>query len=293
MHLYTLIDGQLRPVPFVGPVKQFYAALPLGVYTSFVTFERVKFLDLAAHLDRLQASLAEMSWSYPLDQPLLLRTIDYLCRVVEPEAPNLRFRLDVLAARPEPRMVTGEDGQEIAIGRVLFAVSLFHGWPEDHYREGVRVATVPALHREKPRAKTAGFVMAREAATQHIADAYEYLLLDEQGLMLECSSSNFYAVYKDAIWTAGADILEGVTRRIVLEIIQQIHWPLNLEPLALRDVPALAEAFLSSSSRGIMPIVRIDEQLVGSGRPGPWTRKLMIAYQEYVAGVIRPAWPLE
>lgn len=291
MHLFTLINEESRPVPYSGPVAHLYTALPLGVYTGFVTFERVKFLHLAAHLDRLEASIAEMSWHFSLNRPVLRRTIDQLCHSVHPEAPNLRFRLDVLAARPKSPIIAGELVGEI--GRVILAVSPFPGWPAKHYREGVAVATVPALYRENPRAKTADFVLAREAATRDIPAAYEYLLLDEQELMLECSSSNFYAVRDGVIQTAGEGVLEGVTRRIVLDFIRQANLPLHLKAPALADVPLLEEAFLSSSSRGIMPVVRIDEQPVDDSRPGPVTRRLMVAYKEYVAEAIRPAWPMD
>ena len=75
--------------------------------------------------------------------------------------------------------------------------------------------------------------------------------------------------------------LAGITRSIVLQLAPDIL-PLRLSPVQLDDLPQLEEAFLSSSSRGLLPIVQIDEQTIGEGRPGHYTQVISRAYQRYV-----------
>jgi len=118
-------------------------------------------------------------------------------------------------------------------------------------------------------------------------------MLDEDGYILEGTTSNFYAVRDGVLWTAGQGVLEGVARRLVLEVIANLELPLRLDPVHINNISELDEAALSSSSRAIIPIIQIDGQGIGSGRPGPITRRLLRAYQEVVAQVIRPAYQEE
>jgi branched-subunit amino acid aminotransferase/4-amino-4-deoxychorismate lyase len=84
-------------------------------------------------------------------------------------------------------------------------------------------------------------------------------------------------------------VLEGITRRIVLSLATELAIPVRLEAPLLADVPRLDEAFLSSASRGVLPVVVIDGQPVGSGRPGALAGRLIAAYRAYVARSIAPA----
>jgi branched-chain amino acid aminotransferase len=65
--------------------------------------------------------------------------------------------------------------------------------------------------------------------------------------------------------------------------------PVKLETVNINDISSLEEAAISSSSRGLVPIVRIDERVVGNGRPGPITQRVLKSYNMYVAKNIRPA----
>lgn len=254
--------------------------LPLGVYTSLRTFEHFKFLHLAEHLQRLERSMALLGWSYALDKGALRRALHDVCRAYgHAEA---RVRIDVLA-QTTPRLDSGS--------RLLLTLAPFEPPPEDVYRQGVTVALAPQLQREQPEAKKADFVRARRQAA--VNEAYEILLLDADGRLLEGSSSNFYGVRDGAVYTAEKGVLEGITRGIVLQLVREEGLPLHLQAVRLEETARLGEALLSSSSRGLVPVRQIGEQVVGDGRPGPLTRRLMVAYEQYVAQAIRPAVPMD
>jgi branched-chain amino acid aminotransferase len=251
--------------------------LPFGVYTAMRTFAHNQFLELRAHLDRLEQSMVLLDWAYRLDRARLRQALHTVCTAYPGD--DTRVRIDVLA---QPATAQGSSSRE------LITLAPFTPMPARLYEEGVRVALAPALHRANPLVKHAEFVLARRDYPLGQPDAYEYLLLEDEQ-MLEGSSSNFYGVRDGTLWTAGDGVLAGIARRIVLRLASELAIPVRLEPIALRAVPQLDEAFLTSASRGVLPVVAIEEQPVGTGAPGAVTRRLMAAYEKYVAGAIQPA----
>ena len=273
-------DGPVR-LSAADPLRSIYDlpdTLPYGVYTVFRTFEHHKFLSLADHLDRIELSIELLEWLYRPDRQAIRRALHEVCTAYP--LPNARVRLDVLAA---PAEQLGTESRE------LITLSPFEPVPDACYRDGVHVGVARRLQRPQPRAKTADFVLIRRNYPVGRPDAFEHLLLSEDGRILEGSGSNFYAIRGGVLWTAGDGVLEGITRKIVLRLAPLLEIPVRLEAVALSDVPRLDEAFMSGSSRGLIPIVSIDGETVGDGRPGPVTRRLMAAYDAYVAQTIRPA----
>lgn len=284
-----MTDVQLFAVTSDGPQRAYLPQppssihdlppdLPYGVYTVFRTFEHNKFLGLADHLARIEQSAALLGWEYRLDKERLRLALHRVCSAYE--QPEARVRIDVLAAAA-PQL-----GIE---SRVLITLAPFTPVPAACYEEGVRLSLAPRLRRSEPRAKQADFVLARRDYPRQQPDAFDYLLLDENGHVLEASTSNFYAVRQGTVWTADDGVLEGITRKIVLRLIADLAIPLRLEAVPLQKIGAYDEAFLSSSSRGLVPVVAVAGQELGAGRPGPLTRRLMRAYERYVAREIRPA----
>jgi branched-subunit amino acid aminotransferase/4-amino-4-deoxychorismate lyase len=160
--------------------------------------------------------------------------------------------------------------------------------PDELYQQGVAVGYATGLHRDNPLVKTADFAEARKRAAQ-VDRAYEQLLTNDQGEILEATSANFYAVRAGVFYTAGEGVLEGVTRRIVLDLVQAAAIPLTMQAIPITTVATLDEAMISSSSRGILPVVRIGEQVISNGQPGPITQQLIAAYNAYVEAHLQTA----
>jgi len=271
------------PVPAgAGHIHDLFDTLPTGLYTAFATIDHNRFLLLDDHLDRLENSLILMGWDYQLDRTALRRALHKV--VSDYPLPNSRVRLDVLS-RPEPHFNTDS--------RLLIALSPFDPIPESLYRDGVAVGTTRGLSRSQPLVKKAAFVLQRRECLEADSNIYECLLLDQEGYILEGTSSNFYAVQDGLLWTAGQGVLEGVARRLVLKVAADLGLRLRLDPIHVDNLSDLDEAALSSSSRAIIPIIQIDGQTIGPGRPGPMTRRLLRAYREVVAQVVRPAYEEE
>lgn len=263
----------------VHNLNELYAELDLGVYSALRTFEHDKFLALGEHLARTARSMRVLGWAYVLDEERLRRALDEAVRAYP--AAEARVRFDVLA---RPATALGTESRE------LIALTPFTPEPAAYYVEGVGVHYVPGLVRGRPRAKTAEFAARRNRMLPgRDQDHYEYLLLDEEQNILEGSLTNFWGVRDGAVWTAGEGVLEGITRGILLDLIPGLGLALRQTAVNQAEVPLLDEAFLSGSSRAVMPVVAIAGKPVGDGRPGPVTRQILRAYQAYVAAHVRRA----
>jgi branched-chain amino acid aminotransferase len=275
-----MADGPQR-LAVAGDVTNVHAlfeSLPVGVYTSLRTFRHNQFLLLADHLDRLQQSMALLGWEYHLDRPRLRRALHQVCSAYP--AADARVRIDILA-----RAVETPGGP----AREMIGLYPFKPIPDALYESGVQVAIAEKLARANPRAKQAQFAQERRPFLASHPEAYECLLLDQKGFILEGTTSNFYALKDGTLWTAGEGVLEGIARRIVLKVAREAGIPVRLQAVHIDEVERLDECALSSSSRAIIPIVEIDGRTVADGRPGPITRRLLAAYNAYVDRVLAPA----
>jgi branched-chain amino acid aminotransferase len=110
----------------------------------------------------------------------------------------------------------------------------------------------------------------------------EALMCNYRGELSECAQSNFFIVRDGAALTprSEAGLLEGVTRAFLFEVGREIGIDVRAETLYPKDLDSIDEAFITSTTRELSPVVRIDDRVVGSGQPGPVTLKLLTAYQQ-------------
>jgi branched-subunit amino acid aminotransferase/4-amino-4-deoxychorismate lyase len=282
LQLYAVTDGGARELEVPEMVSGFvelYTGLPLGTYSALRTFEHNKFLALSQHIARTILSMELLDMRYHLDEQRLRRALHQVVTAFPAE--NARVRFDVLA---EPATLLGTDSRE------LIAVMPFTPIPASFYDEGIGAKYAPKLQREMARAKTAEYAQQRSyLAPGKVQDHYEFLIVDEKGHILEGTTSNFWAVRDGVLRTAGEGMLEGVTRKIILSLLPQLGIAVRFEAVQQEEVPELDEAAISGSSRAVMPVVCIGGERVGDGRPGPLFRRILHAYQAYVAGAIRTA----
>jgi len=158
-------------------------------------------------------------------------------------------------------------------------VEPFVALPRALYDKGADCVTV-RLRRANPRAKDTRFgATARAAYADLPPDVEEALMLDETGAILEGLSSNFFAVKNGRLRTEEKRVLAGVTRQVVLEVAARVL-PVDRTAVALDH--ELNECFITSVSREVLPVVRIDGRPVGEGRPGPVTREIAREFEALV-----------
>jgi branched-chain amino acid aminotransferase len=240
--------------------------LPAGFYTTFRTLAAgTKVLNLRSHLDRLYKPAEAQGIRPAVSREELRRT---LAELVKQNAPGeTRVRL-VISASDSP-------------GAVYAILEPFQPLAADIYQNGVHVICLP-LERKTPRLKSTTFIERSQPARQLVhGDTFEVLLV-RGGRILEGMTSNFFYIKDGKLGTAREGILLGVTRRTVLRVARGSGISIVYRPLKREQVPDLEEAFITSSSRGIVPIIQIDDMTVGEGRPGPITKRLSGLYTEYV-----------
>jgi len=248
--------------------------LPAGTYTTFRTYQGDRFLRLNCHLSRLENSNRLLGHPIPVAQEPIRRALAEILRLTR--FPESRFRVTVsLTSNGEP-------------GDVYICVEPFISWPERLYQEGVRCVT-RFLPRREPRAKSTDFIAPSRRVRRALQPGiHEVLIVDEIGRILEGISSNFFAVMKGVLYTAEEGVLEGVTRSLILEIAREML-PIQLEPVTREQIEVLSEAFITSSSREVVPVVEIDGIPVGKGVPGPLARELLWRYRRRVWEELEPA----
>ncbi len=112
------------------------------------------------------------------------------------------------------------------------------------------------------------------------AGADEALMLDTNGAVATCNSTNFFIVRHGEVWTStGLHCLNGVTRRIVLELCAVEGIAARERDFSLTDVYAADEAFVTGTFGGLTPVLAVDGRTIGAGAPGPLTARLTSAYR--------------
>lgn len=239
--------------------------LPEGFYTTFRTFDRkARVLGLRRHLKRL----------YP---------------------PGFRAAVPELTLRQALRTVLARFPEAEARVRVLMTEQACYllleplpTWSPEIYTQGVAVITAP-LRRPRPWEKRSAFIAETTQLRERLAREGKFeIILAACGHLREGMTSNFFWVREGILFTARGGILPGVTRWAVLQVARRLGIPRKYRMLPWTEIPTIHEAFLTSSSRGVVPIVNIDGLPVGDGRPGPITRRLMEAYAAYVDRAAEP-----
>jgi branched-chain amino acid aminotransferase len=188
----------------------------------------------------------------------------------------------------------GEIGLDPAFAdapRLIVIVRPAKSPPPEAYRDGVEVAIVgrtrfaPAMPTSTvdPQVKSGNYLGSILAiADARSRGAYEAILCDNVGRITEGSSSNFFIVAGRRVTTppVSVGLLEGITRKKVMELLRENGVGLAEQPLWPIDLVRADEAFLTSSVRGVVPITRVDGQPLGDGRVGPVTARVLALYEK-------------
>ena len=116
------------------------------------------------------------------------------------------------------------------------------------------------------------------------AGADEALMLDPTGAVATCNATNFFVVRRGEVWTStGHYSLNGITRRMIIELCRISDIPVSERPFSLTDVYGADEAFVTGTFGGITPVVEVDGRRIGTGERGELTTRLTNLYAQAVA----------
>ncbi|HEY1068679.1 MAG TPA: branched-chain-amino-acid transaminase [Pirellulales bacterium] len=155
-------------------------------------------------------------------------------------------------------------------------------YPEKFYKEGLEIVTASTVRNHSaalsPRIKSLNYlnnILAKIEAMQ--AGTVEALMLNTRGEVAECTGDNIFIVSRKKLITPPIDagILDGVTRRAVMEIAEQAGIEVREQTMVRHDVYIADEVFLTGTAAEVIPVVKIDSRVIGDGRPGPITLDLI------------------
>jgi D-alanine transaminase len=250
-----------------------------GVY-EVIAVERGRLVDEGLHLKRLERSLAELDITKPMPEAAL--------RTVMREVLRRNRVQDGIIYIQMTRGVAPRDHAFPKDARTQVVMTARRAKPANPKTvdEGARVITVPDLRWARCDIKSIALlpnILGKQQARE--AGAYEAWQVDGDGNVTEGTSTNAWIVTAagEVVTRAATNaILNGVTRLGVIRVIKQAGLRFVERPFSVAEAKQAREAFLTSTTSYVTPVVRIDDSVVGNGKPGELARELGKFYRRYV-----------
>ncbi len=251
-----------------------------GVY-EVVGVRDGRLIDEASHIDRLDRSLRELRIDWPISRAALRFVMRELMR---------RNRLrDGLIYMQVTRGVARRDHAfpTVLVKPALVLTTKNSKRAEADPGAGISVKSQPDIRWERCDIKTVALlpnVLAKQAARE--SGAYEAWLVDTDGCVTEGASTNAWIVTKDGeLVTRQTDngILAGITRHTLKSLCNALQLKLVERPFSLAEAKKAQEAFITSATSFVTPVVKIDGDAVGDGKVGPMARRLREEYVRFAA----------
>jgi len=244
-------------------------------------------VDERRHMRRLGRSLRELG----MTEPVGLRSLGVILRetIRRNRVKNGLVYLQV--TRGVAKRDFAFPGPAVALSIVCFARSLSRSKAEKKAAAGISVITVPDIRWKRVDIKTTGLLaqaLARQQAKEAGAD--EAWMVDGQGFVTEGASCNAWIVTGAGILVtrpAESGILRGITREVAMEAAREKGLHFEERPFRVEEAKSAREAFQTSASGLVMPVVKIDGHVIGSGRPGEIALELRKIYHN-VAEISSP-----
>ncbi|GAB6053621.1 D-amino-acid transaminase [Magnetospira thiophila] len=253
-----------------------------GVY-EVIAVQDGRQVEAARHYRRLDHSLSALSLSWPMSQRALEFIVTTLIR-----RNGLRhgFVYMQITRGVAPR----DHAFPSPAPRPSLVLTTKRTKPFDPHAagRGVAIRLTPDLRWARCDIKSIGLlpnVLAKQEALN--AGAFDAWLVDDAGMITEGTASNAWIVTGDGVLVtrhANLNILNGITRLGVLDVARELGIPFEERAFSVEECRKAREAFLTSSTNWVRPVVRVDDAAVSDGQPGPLTRRLLERYVEVFGG---------
>jgi len=255
-----------------------------GVYETLRTYNGQPFL-FERHMRRLRKSAGMLALSVPMtDTEIDARFRETMRAAGLGDAPDREAYIRILLTRGIGELTY--DPAATPTPSVVVIVKPNVHPPQDVFERGVKVSLVGVIRNHpgtvNPLIKSNSLLnnaLAMQEALRH--GSFEGVMRNYKGELAECTQSNLFIVKDGAALTPPIDagLLPGITREFLFEIGATAGIPVREAVLKDEDLLGADEAFLTSTTREVVPIVKVDDRTVGSGKPGPITHALLEAYR--------------
>ena len=240
-----------------------------------------RLVDMPRHMTRLQRSLSELRIAMPMPLQSLSVVMHEVIR-------RNRVTYGIVYLQITRGVARRDDGfptKPVSPSVVVTARSLNFAKNQATAAAGIRVVTMPDNRWPRVDIKSVSLlpnVLAKQAAREQ--GAYEAWYVDGQGFVTEGASSNAWIVTKDGravTRPATGGILAGITRGVLIDVLAELQIKLEERPFTPAEAKEAAEAFVTSASQIVMPVVVIDDATVGNGAPGTVSQRLREQFHRF------------
>ena len=235
------------------------------------------------HLERLWASAKAIRLTIPISREQMLTGMEETVR-----ANNFRdCYMRLVVTRGVGYL--GLNPNKCPTPSVFVIADTIDMYPKEMYEKGMAVITASVIRNHpnalSPRIKSLNYlnnILAKIEAVD--AGVPEAIMLNHEGNVAECTGDNIFIVRDGIVLTPGtADgILEGITRKVIIDLCRKLDVPCVEKTLQRHDLYIADECFLTGSAAEVIPVTKIDGRVIGTGEPGPVTRKLLEAFHRHV-----------
>jgi branched-chain amino acid aminotransferase len=267
------IDGKFVQANMAQiPANDMTVLRGFGVFDFFVTYNKRPFF-VKEHVARLESSARQIGLT-------LLHSNQEICNIVartlekNPHHTESNIRI-VYTGGISADSITPQEN-----GILMVIVTPKDELPAWWHTKGIKIITID-MERFIPTAKSTNYlsaVLAQQKA--HKKGGVEAIYKDRKNRLLEGTTSNIFCFKGNTLITPPDDILPGITRRVILELAKA-HYTIELRHIHADELNKMEEIFLTSSVKEIVPVIQVDERVVGNGTPGKKTCHAMELFKKY------------
>ncbi len=252
-----------------------------GVFEGIRSYNRLVF-KLKEHIDRLFESAHSIMLIMPLTKEKMINAVVETLKANGLDDAYIRL----VVTRGEGDL--GLDPRKCKVGATLIIIAdKISLYPEKFYKEGLSIITVPTIRNlpeaVNPQIKSLNYlnnILAKIEATN--SGSEEAIMLDSLGYVAECTGDNIFIVKRKHLYTPPQCMgsLRGITRDAVIEIAEKNNIAAHEHVLTRHELFISDECFLTGTAAEIIPVVKVDGRVIGTGKPGDVTLKLMRKFKE-------------
>lgn len=252
-----------------------------GVFEGIRSYNRLVF-KLKEHVERLFESAQSIILKIPLTREQMVKAV--IATLKENKLKDAYIRLVVTRGEGD----LGLDPRKcIGAANVIIIADKIALYPEKFYRQGLKIITVPTIRNLpealNPQIKSLNYlnnILAKMEAVNAGFD--EAIMLDSLGYVAECTGDNLFIVKRNHLYTPPQCMgtLRGITRDTVLDIARKSKIPAHEHVITRHEVFISDECFLTGTAAEIIPVVEVDGRIIGTGKPGKTTLRLMRKFKE-------------
>lgn len=270
---FCYLNGKILPLN-----KAFLNLDDLGALRGYGVFEVLKTVNnkiflYDEHFARLKNSAVYLGIKLPLKKPEIEEVIKKL--ILKNKTKQASIRIVLTGGRSKDAMTFNHNSPTFYI-----LVSEYVPLDEKLYKDGVKLKTIPYA-RDFSEFKTTNYIKAVKIINERGKENFFEILYVSDEKILEAATSNFFVFIRDTLITPKNGILKGITRDLVLKIAKK-DFKIEERDLKIKELTRVSEVFISATNKDILPVVKIDNKIIGNGKVGRNTKRIKGTLSEFM-----------